>query len=416
MATHRFRYRFAAALEKAGIEIDEGRPQDIAIHDDRLFDRVKRDGLVGLGDAYADGWWDCPRLDEFFDRCIRAGLTDRLRYTRPVFIDYIKQLLFNLQLRPAARSNCERHYNLGDDLFRLMLDRRMVYSCAYWQDARDLDQAQEHKLELVCRKLGLKAGGPGQRILDIGCGWGGFARYAAERHGASVVGITVSSDQQRIAQECCRGLPVEIRLQDYRELNEPFDHIASIGMFEHVGQKNHRRYMQVAARCLKPGGLFLLHSFAARRSYPSTHDPEPVWVERNIFPGMLVPSLKQIGAALDGLFVMEDLHNFGTDYDPTLMAWHDNFERNWPLLKDRYDERFHRVWRYYLLHCAAAFRSRKFQLWQMVLSPLGVPGGYRSVRSAVDGAAHAAEPAPLPAAPPHVHVAQDLALWPIAGR
>lgn len=390
MSTQRFRDRLVGALEEAGIGVGGSRPGDIAVHNDRLYARIMRDGLVGLGDAYVDGWWDCPHLDQFFDRAIRAGLTDRLRLTRPVLTDSLRQALFNLQLRGAARRNAERHYNLGDDLFRLTLDKRMVYSCAYWQDASDLDEAQEHKLELVCRKIGLKRG---DRVLDIGCGWGGFAHYAASVHGASVVGITVSSDQQRIATERCDGLPVEIRLQDYRDVREQFDHVISLGMFEHVGQKNYRAYMQAALRCLKPGGLFLLHTFAARRSYPTTRDPEPVWVERNIFPGMLVPSLKQIGAAIDGLFVLEDLHNFGAYYDPTLMAWHANFERNWHQLKGQYDERFHRLWRYYLLLCAGAFRSRKFQLWQMVLSPHGVPGGYSAVRSAVNDEHAGTEPA-----------------------
>ncbi len=382
----------SAAFARAGVEIGGARGRDLRVHDGRLFRRVLARGMMGLGDAYVDGWWDSPHLDQVFDRALRAGLPDALAKHPLVRLECLRQRLFNRQRRPAARRHVERHYHLGHDLFEAMLDRRMTYSCGYWRDAATLDDAQEAKLELVCRKIGLR---PGQRVLDIGCGWGSFASYAAERHRAHVVGVTLAAEQVIAARERCHGLPVEFRLQDYREVSDTFDHVVSIGMFEHVGHKNHRAFMRAARRCLKPGGLLLLHTFGTVRSHPDPRDSEVMWIERRIFPGMSVPSMAQIGRALDDLFVAEDVQNFGADYDPTLMAWHENFERDWGeggRLRERYDERFHRTWRYYLLSCAGAFRSRKYQVWQFVLSPTGVRAGWRA-RDA-EGAGEAAPPLP----------------------
>jgi cyclopropane-fatty-acyl-phospholipid synthase len=254
-----------------------------------------------------------------------------------------------------------------------MLDTRMIYTCAYWTKAATLDEAQENKLELTCRKLELERG---MKVLDIGCGWGGFAKYAAERFGVSVTGLTVSAEQAKSARELCRGLPVEIRLLDYRQFHGQFDRVVSLGMFEHVGYKSYRVYMEKASRYLKDNGLFLLHTIGTNIS-SKWNDP---WIDHYIFPGSLLPSIQQIGKAIEGLFVMEDWHNFGADYDKTLMAWHQNFVNHWDDLKGRYDEIFFRMWKYYLLSCAGAFRARKNQLWQIVLSKKGVPGGYVSLR------------------------------------
>jgi cyclopropane-fatty-acyl-phospholipid synthase len=267
----------------------------------------------------------------------------------------------------------EQHYDLGNLLYQCMLDSRMTYTCAYWSKATDLEQAQTDKLALSCRKLGLQ---PGQRVLDIGCGWGSFAEFAARHYRVQVVGITISREQAELARQRCRGLPVEIRLQDYRELHEPFERIVSLGMFEHVGCRNYSTYMQVVRRCLADGGLFLLHSIGSNRSLAHA-DP---WIDRHIFPNGGLPSIAQIGKAIEKDFVMEDWHNFGADYDRTLMAWHANFEHHWPQLEGRYDQRFRRMWRYYLLTCAGAFRARDLQLWQIVLSKGGVPGGYCPAR------------------------------------
>jgi cyclopropane-fatty-acyl-phospholipid synthase len=364
--------RAQGLLARAGIEINGSNPWDIQVHDERLYGRVLRQGSLGMGESYMDGWWDVPALDQFFDRILGA----RLESTLTPFRNWLQDTwhrLNNFQSKTRAFQVGEKHYDIGNDLYEKMLDRRMVYTCGYWKDAKTLDEAQEAKLDLVCRKLGLKAG---QRVLDIGCGWGSFAKFAAEKYGTEVVGVTVSVEQAALARERCAGLPVEIRIEDYRETAGQFDHIVSLGMFEHVGHKNYRDYMHVARRCLKENGLFLLHTIGSNHSTAMT-DP---WIDTYIFPNGMLPSVKQIGRSVENLFVMEDWHNFGSHYDTTLMAWHENFERAWPELKEKYGERFRRMWRYYLLSSAASFRSRRNQLWQIVLSPNGVPGGYTAIR------------------------------------
>jgi len=354
--------RVESLLRLADIRIGGRRPFDIRVHKPRLYARVLAGGSLALGESYMDGWWDVPRLDEFFNRLLRAEL-DRKVKTPGMALTVIKANVVNLQSRKRAHIIGERHYDIGNNLYSRMLDRRMNYSCGYWAKARTLDAAQEAKLDLICRKLKLKKG---MKVLDIGCGWGGFAQYAAEKYGVSVVGITVSREQATLARERCKDLPVEIRLQDYRALDEEFDRIVSIGMIEHVGRKNYRTYFRVADRCLKQGGLFLLHTIGRNRSGSSSDQ----WIERYIFPNSMLPSLKQLTGAVEGRFVVEDIHNFGPDYDKTLLAWHANFTHHWKQIdtKGKYGKRFYRMWTYYLLSSAGSFRSRKNQLWQLVLS------------------------------------------------
>ncbi len=358
-------------LARADIRLDGGRPWDMRLLAPGVAERILARGSLGLGESYMDGAWEADALDEFFARLLRAGLDWEVRPWR-LLGHALRARLFNLQTPRRARRVGEVHYDLGNDFYQAMLDARMTYSCGYWRQARTLDEAQEAKLDLVCRKLDLR---PGQRVLDIGCGWGSFARFAAERYGVEVVGVTISREQLKLGRELCRGLPVELRLQDYRALDEPFDHIASLGMFEHVGHKNYRTYLEIAHRCLREDGLFLLHTIGKPRSGTPT-DP---WVERYVFPNGELPALVQVVGAAEGLFIIEDLHNFGADYDRTLMAWHRNFEVAWPRFAERYGERFRRMWRYYLLACAGAFRARNTQLWQIVFAKEGhAPlGGYR---------------------------------------
>ena len=361
-------------VAEAGLAFDGEHPWDPQIHDDRFYERVLRNGSLGLGESYMDGWWDVERLDETFHRFLRADLGDRLHGAR-TRLRLLGAVLASYARRPRAYEIAKRHYDLGNDLFLAMLDKRMNYSCAYWGENETLDAAQEAKLDLVCRKIGLRSG---DRVLDIGCGWGGFLQFAAERYGARGLGVTVSREQVELARVRTAGLPVEIRLQDYRTLAEPepFDHVVSLGMFEHVGVRSHPVFMRVVHRLLKDDGLFLLHTIGGDRSV-RTSDP---WIGKYIFPGSLLPSISQIGRAIETRFVMEDWHNFSADYERTLLAWHASFEGAWERLQTRYDERFRRMWSYYLLSCAGMFRARTVQLWQVVLAPRGVPGGYRSVR------------------------------------
>jgi cyclopropane-fatty-acyl-phospholipid synthase len=360
-------------LTMAGIEINGKNPWDIRVHDERFYRRVLSQGSLGLGEAYMEGWWDCEALDEFFFRVIRSQIQNKIKKNWALIYQVLLARGFNMQSRNRAFQVGEKHYDLGNELFINMLDKRMVYSCAYWKEAQTLDLAQEAKLELICQKLGLK---PGMKILDIGCGWASLARYAAEKYQVRVVGVTISREQVELGKTLCKGLPVEIRLQDYREINEQFDRLVSVGMIEHVGYKNYRIYMEVAYRCLKDDGLFLLHTIGGNKSVTSV-DP---WMNRYIFPNGMLPSIKQLGQSIEGLFVMEDWHNFSADYDKTLMAWYANLEKNWDKIKPKYDERFHRMWKYYLLSCAGAFRARSNQLWQIVLARNGVAGGYKSIR------------------------------------
>jgi cyclopropane-fatty-acyl-phospholipid synthase len=367
-AADALRAGFESLLAGAGVALDGSNPWDIRVHDERFFGRVLRKRSLGLGESYVDGWWDCERLDELVFRAIRAGLHVEMR--RPALPRRLKIALMNPGRRSKAFEVGERHYDIGNDLYERMLDRRMTYSCALWHTgARDLDQAQEAKLDLICRKLGLV---PGMRLLDVGCGWGSLAVFAAERYGVSVVGITVSKQQVELARLRAAGLPVEIRLQDYRALDEGFDAVASVGMFEHVGARNYRTFMDVVRRCLKGDGLFLLHTIGSSTS-ETTIEP---WVEKYVFPNSLIPSIRQIAAAAEGRFVVEDWQNFGADYDPTLMAWFANFSARWDELAPRYGERFRRLWTYYLLTSAGGFRARYNQLWQIVLSPRGRIGGW----------------------------------------
>lgn len=359
-------------LTPLDIAINGTRPWDIQIHNPFFYERVLSGGSLALGESYMDGWWDCDALDQFFNKILDSRLDKKIKkkVNSILFLwILIKAKLINPQAISRAFIIGKRHYDTGNPLFSIMLDKTMSYSCAFWKTAETLDAAQEAKLDLICRKIGLKKG---LTVLDIGCGWGGFAKYAAQKYGATVYGITVSREQVEFAHEFCQGLDVKIELKDYRSIAGQFDRIVSIGMFEHVGRKNYSTFLKTVHGCLKPDGLFLLHAIAGNSSVDST-DP---WISKYIFPNSMLPSARQIASAFEGLFVLEDWHSFGQYYDRTLMAWYENFTTNWTKIKQTYDERFYRMWTYYLLSCAASFRSRRNQLWQIVFSKKGLKGNY----------------------------------------
>ena len=368
------RSAIAGLLDLADVRINGDRPWDMHVLHPETPERILARGSLGLGESYMDGWWECERLDEFFTRVLRARLDEKVG-TTALLVQGLRARLFNLQsLRRAWRVGKE-HYDLGNDFFEAMLGRTMAYTCAYWAGATptaNLDAAQDAKLDLICRKLGLA---PGMRLLDIGCGWGSLMKHAAESYGVSCVGVTISEEQAEHGRRYCAGLPVEFKLMDYRQVTGHFDRVASIGMFEHVGHKNHRDFFAVARRCLADDGLFLLHTIGKNLRRTPT-DP---WIDRYIFPNGDLPSLGQIADGSEEYFVLEDVHSFGAEYDRTLMAWHENFDMAWPAFSARYGERFRRMWRYYLLACAGTFRARATQLWQIVLSPTGMSGGYRRI-------------------------------------
>lgn len=357
-------------LATVDIQINGPRPWDIQIHNEGFYARVLSGGALGLGESYMDGWWDCKAVDQFMTRLLGGRLDKIVKGSSLSFFMMLLRARFsNAQSAKRAYIVGEEHYDTGNDLFTLMLDERMNYSCGFWKEAESLNQAQEAKLDLICRKMQFK---PGMTVLEIGCGWGGFAKYAAENYGVSVYGVTISREQKKLAEDICKGLDVTFELKDYRELDTEYDRIVSIGMFEHVGYKNYREYMEIANRCLKDGGLFLLHTIGRNTSEKTTDS----WTNKYIFPNGMTPSTQQVGAATEGLFQIEDWHSFGQYYDTTLMAWHENFQKHWNELEGNYDARFKRMWQYYLLTAAASFRARRNQLWQLVLSKGGVKGGY----------------------------------------
>jgi cyclopropane-fatty-acyl-phospholipid synthase len=365
----------ARLFQRAGVEVDGSAPWDIQLRDPAAWRRMLRHGTLGFGESYMDGQWDCERLDALVCRLLRAD-ADRV-VTPQSWPGWLAQVLrhglLNLQSVSRAFHVARQHYDIGNDLFATMLDSQMVYSCAYWARATNLEDAQRDKFDLIGRKLELH---PGERLLDVGCGWGGLAAHAARHFGCQVVGATVSREQAASARERCAGLPVSIELTDWRSLAGRFDKLVSVGMFEHVGQKNYRAYFRRMRELLAPEGLFLLHTIGVDRTERATN----AWTERYIFPNGKLPSAMEIARAAEGHFVVEDWHNFGQDYDRTLMAWWERFSNAWPTLRGRYDERFFRMWKFYLLSSAGFFRSRQGQLWQIVLAPRERSTGYRSVR------------------------------------
>lgn len=361
MSENRLKRRVQEILSLADVEIDGPRPWDITVHDESVYARVLRQGSIGLGESYMDGSWDCPALDQFFCKLFLAGVERRAARSWPAIGLFLKSLLFNRQTKSRSTKVAEDHYDLGNDLFQCMLDRRMVYTCGKWGSAGNLNEAQEAKLDFVCQQLKLA---PGMKVLDIGCGWGSFAKFAAEKYGAQVIGITLSRQQLELGRSLCSGLPVELRLEDYRDLHGSFDCVVSLGMFEHVGSQNYRTFFNVAHRALREAGYLFLATIGSNTSVRMT-DP---WIERYIFPNSHVPSTTQIETALRGRFRVQEWQNWGPDYDRTLMAWFHNVETNWDRLKAKYSERFHRMWKFYLLASAGSFRSRRLQVWQISLS------------------------------------------------
>lgn len=366
--------RVTEIFSRVDIKINGTRPWDIKIHNENFYKRVLAQGSLGFGESYMDGWWDAEELDHFFYKL----LSDPSIWKEPdldfgTLLTIVKSKILNMQDRNRSNKVAKEHYDLGNDFYEKMLDKRMLYTCAYWKDTHNLQQAQENKLDVICKKIMLK---PKETVLDLGCGFGSFAKYAAEKYGCSVNAYNISKEQLKWARESCKGLPVTYHENDYREAQGVFDKVVAIGLTEHVGYKNYKTLMKTVERCLKPGGLFLLHTIGLNES---TTCAEP-WFDKYIFPNGMLPSVKQLAEAAEGVFVMEDWHNLNVDYDKTLVAWYQNFDKHWPEFKQKYGERFYRMWKYYLLSLAGSFRARGTQLWQVVFSKGGYPGGYQSVR------------------------------------
>jgi len=357
----------------ADIEINGTRPWDITVNHSGFYERVIAEGVLGLGESYMDGWWTCEALDQFFYKVISADIRKRLRWSYAEVASLWMTRLLNRQTRAGSKKVVQSHYDPSSKIILSFLDPYNQYTCGYFKDTDDLNTAQEQKLDLICRKLELSAK---DRILDIGCGWGGFAKFATERYDGHVTGISISDEQLTYARDFCKGLPVRFVHSDYRSFRGTFSKVVVVGMIEHVGYRNYRALLEMIYDCLDDAGLFLLHTIGSLTSATKTD----AWTGKYIFPNSMAPSMQQLSRAAEGLFVLEDMHNFGQYYDPTLMAWHENFERSWPQFEASYDEHEYRMWTYYLLHFAGTFRARANQLWQFVFSKKGVPGGYYAIR------------------------------------
>ncbi len=359
---------------KLGININKEKGTYITVKNDNFYKRVILHGSLGLGESYMEGWWDTNSIDDLIFRLLRADFDKSVKGIQYKFFNHFRAKFLNLQKKSKAYEIGEKHYDRGNELFENMLDKRMIYSCGYWKDTDNLDEAQENKLDIICKKLNLKEG---EKILDIGCGWGGFLKFAHERYGVKGVGITVSKEQATFAQRACKNLPIEIRLTDYRNLkNEQYDHIVSIGMFEHVGYKNYRKFFKTVSNLLKENGLFLLHTIGTDTSIKYT-DP---WINKYIFPNGMLPSPYYISKAVESIFKIEDWHNFGVHYDTTLIHWFKNFDNYWTDKNNDKNDVFYRMWKFYLLSCAGAFRARNIHVWQIVFSKKGILGGYIPVK------------------------------------
>jgi cyclopropane-fatty-acyl-phospholipid synthase len=350
----------AAVLRTAGIHLGGDQPWDVQVTDPRFYSSVLLRGSLGFGESYMRGWWHVEDLEEVAYRLSRAGLHWVARALPPHLVALAAASFSNRQTRTDSVNLVDRHYNLGNDLFRGFLGRSMVYSCAYFDDTESLDRAQELKLDLICRRLGLKAG---ERLLDIGGGWGEFARHAALHYGCHVTSINIADEQIRHARERCAGLPVEIVKCDYRDLRGSFDKVAVIAMLTHVGHSNYRRFMTIVHDCLATGGRVLVETLGSRISKVNC---EP-WTNRYIFPGGVVPSLRQIDRAADGLLARTEVTEFGHHYVPTLRSWNANLHASWPQLAGRYPETTRLMLGYFFLTVAGAFRAGHLKYWHVQL-------------------------------------------------
>lgn len=375
----------------ADIRFDGQRPWDLQVHDSQFFGELVRRGSLALGEGYVAGQWDCDQLDELINRLlrVRANQPLSLRGAISAAVERLRDQLINPQSLARAFRVGRQHYDIDHRVYAATLDRRLVYSCGHWQEASSLEEAQLQKLERICRKLQMQ---PGQRLLDVGCGWGSLAAHAAEHHGVRVTAITVSAAQYLWVREHYGHLPIQVELCDYRSLpgllRGRFERIASVGMFEHVGQRNHPCFFRCMQQLMEADGLLLLHTIGHAGPRGGT-DP---WIDAYVFPGGRLPSATEVCRASAPHLRLEDWENFGGDYVRTLLAWWQNFQARWPELQGHLGEKFYRFWRYYLLSCAGYFRSGQGQVWQLVMSRPESSRVYRSLRPKLSGSASIQQP------------------------
>ncbi|TMW56093.1 hypothetical protein Poli38472_008741 [Pythium oligandrum] len=371
-------YRAANLMKKALAEANIVIGRDIIVHDEEIFlDWVNR-GMLAIGESYmAKKWEAVTPLDEVLRRLLAQPTEKRRKLLKSwnAKLVGLSAHIFNYQSPSRAGIVGSYHYDLGNDFFKLWLDPHMQYSCAYFKDIEDtdLDGAQRLKMHMIAQKLKLE---PGMRVLEIGCGWGGLACYLAKNYNVHVTGITISNEQLKEARKWAEREGVShltsFEYQDYRGMHGQFDRVLSIAMLEAVGYKNMDMYYSVIERCLKPGGVAVVHSVT---SNTSRKIPIQLWILKYIFPNGFLPSLQQMMKFTERKLIVEDVHNLGPDYDKTCFVWNQRFQEQWklgkienPMKTQSNPEVFKRMWEFYLLYCCAGFRQRTLQLTQTVYS------------------------------------------------
>lgn len=350
-------------LEKMDIQVGGNRAWDIQIHSPDFARRVMTMGGLGLGDSYIEGDWDANSVDSFINHILRARLDKEIK-SFGMSISSLKSRFHSLAKGQKPWKFQDVLRNLPNEFFEAILGTNMSFTSGYWAaGAKTLEEAQQARRDMTCKKLNLKQG---MRLLDAGSGWGGFSAFAAEHYGVECVCISSFKGQHEWASQHYAHLPIEFVQNESLMLDGMFDCIVSIDRFEHLPQKNYRVYLEMGDRILEEDGLLLLQSTGKNeRRLNGKH-----WFDTHILQNNSLPTIAQIAGATNGLFVMEDMHNFGSDYDKTLMAWYQNFEAAWPALQKQYkfDEKLYRTWKYYLLSSAGAYRANDLQQWQCIFS------------------------------------------------
>ncbi|CAL8131182.1 unnamed protein product [Orchesella dallaii] len=344
----------------------------VKINTSSICSRVPNEGLLAVAEEYINWGWEFMGTDDQMVQLFCRVLDSKMyqQYYHPInrFLNYLEFQAFNLQTPQRAFQVAEKHYDMGNAIFESFLDPAMQYSCGYWSKADNLNDSQLHKLELIAKKLDLK---PGMRVLDMGCGWGTLCKYLAQNHGVECVGITISKEGANYAQKVCKGLKTQFRVQDYRDVDEKFDRIVSIECIEHLGPHNYRTFFE-------DDGIFLIQIFGVNHmGFPLVDS----LMHKYIFPNISFPYYLDVAKSIEALFIIEDWHSFGQDFAKTANAWRHNFQDNWTSkLSEKYGEKFFRLFNLYFVMTEASCKSRKVQLWQLVLSKDGLRREYRAAR------------------------------------
>lgn len=357
-----FKLTLTTLLREANIEPNGASPWDPQIKDERFYRTVLLRGSVGLGDAYLNGWWECADISGFILRIIKSGI--HLRVPRvDIFLRRLRFGLIDAQNRIRSKRVAELHYDEDPYIFEVMLGSTNSYTCARWKGVITLDAAQQQKMDLLCKKAGLSSG---MTVLDIGSGWGGFLAYAAERYQVRGIGLTISKTQLDYARKRYGNLPVEFRLQDYRDFVGGVDAVVSICVIEHVGSDHYREYFQKVRETLtREDGFFAMQCILACDTQ-ARMDP---WTEKHIFPNGILPTLERIENAVEGILHIVDREFFRDDYVRTFSAWYENLVRNKNAIIARCGVRYFRKYEYYLCLYIAGFGSGRIDVGQFVLSP-----------------------------------------------